>query len=58
VYRFVDQGLIDGTVNLSGEGASESGGLLRKMQSGRIRQYASLMFGAATVLAAVFIVAI
>ncbi|MBT8239928.1 MAG: hypothetical protein KJN63_01725, partial [Acidimicrobiia bacterium] len=58
VYRFVDQGLIDGSVNLSGEGASESGGLLRRMQTGRIRQYASLMFGAATILAAVFIVAI
>ncbi|MFW2381964.1 MAG: NADH-quinone oxidoreductase subunit L [Acidimicrobiales bacterium] len=58
VYRFIDQGVIDGTVNLSGEGASESGGLLRKIQTGRIRQYASLMFGAATVLAAIFIVAI
>ncbi len=58
IYRFIDQGAIDGSVNLSGRGASESGGLLRKVQSGRIRQYASLMFGAATVLAAVFIVAI
>jgi NADH-quinone oxidoreductase subunit L len=58
VYRFIDQGMIDGTVNLSGESASESGGFLRKIQTGRIRQYASLMFGAAAVLAAVFIVAI
>ncbi len=58
VYRFIDQGLIDGAVNLSGISSSESGEVLRRVQSGRIRQYASLMFGAATLLAAVFIVAV
>jgi NADH-quinone oxidoreductase subunit L len=58
VYRYIDQGVIDGSVNISGRGASESGGLLRKVQTGRIRNYASLMFGAAAVLAAVFILAI
>ena len=32
--------------------------LLRRIQSGQVRQYASLMFGAAALLAAVFIVAV
>lgn len=58
IYRFIDQGAIDGTVNGSGLTALGSGGVLRRIQSGRIRQYATLMFGAATVLAAVFIVAV
>ncbi len=58
VYRFIDQGAIDGTVNGSGLTALSSGGILRHVQSGKIRQYATLMFGAAAVLAAVFIVAV
>ena len=58
VYRFIDQGAIDGTVNGSGLTALESGGLLRRIQTGQVRQYATLMFGAAAVLAAVFIVAV
>ncbi len=58
VYKFIDQGAIDGAVNLSGNSSSDAGQVLRRLQSGSIRQYASLMFGAATVLAAVFIVAV
>lgn len=58
IYRFIDQGVVDGAVNASGQTASRSGQLLRAMQSGQIREYASLMFGAAAVLAAVFIFAL
>jgi NADH-quinone oxidoreductase subunit L len=58
LYRFVDQGIVDGTVNASGRTASGSGQWLRRIQTGQVRQYASLMFGAAALLAAVFIVAI
>ncbi len=58
IYRFIDQGAIDGAVNASGTGASGSGQVLRRVQSGKIRQYATLMFGAAALLAAVFIVAV
>jgi NADH-quinone oxidoreductase subunit L len=57
VYRFVDQQIVDGTVNASGRTASGSGQLLRRIQTGQIRQYASLMFGASALLVAVFIVA-
>jgi len=55
LYRFIDQAAIDGAVNSSGRNALTSGGILRRMQSGKVRQYATLMFGAATILAAVFI---
>jgi hypothetical protein len=43
-------------VNLSGRSAEESGALLRLTQSGRVRQYASLFFGAAAVLAGILVV--
>ena len=58
VYFFVDQGVVDGTINASGRTAEGTGQFLRRMQSGQIRHYASLMFGAAALLAAVFIVAV
>ncbi len=57
VYRFIDQGVVDRAVNASGATASESGQFLRRIQTGQVREYASLMFGAAAVLAAVFIFA-
>lgn len=58
IYYFVDQGVVDGTVNASGRTASGSGQFLRRMQTGQVRQYATLMFGAAALLAAVFIFAV
>jgi NADH-quinone oxidoreductase subunit L len=57
VYKYIDQGVVDRAVNVSGLSASASGGFLRRIQTGQIREYASLMFGAAAVLAAVFIFA-
>ncbi len=58
IYRFIDQGVVDGTVNASGRTASGSGQFLRRIQTGQIRQYATLMFGAAALLVAVFIFAV
>ena len=58
VYKFIDQGAIDGAVNASGTTASSGGQVLRRLQTGRVRQYATLMFGAAALMAAVFIVAV
>ncbi|MGY6502694.1 MAG: NADH-quinone oxidoreductase subunit L [Acidimicrobiales bacterium] len=56
VYTVLDQKVVDGAVNISGTAADESGGLLRLMQTGKIRQYATLMFAAATVMAGVLVV--
>ncbi|MEZ5231570.1 MAG: hypothetical protein R2749_02510 [Acidimicrobiales bacterium] len=36
----------------------ETGGLLRRMQNGRVQGYAALMFAAAAVLAGVFVLAV
>jgi NADH-quinone oxidoreductase subunit L len=57
-YTYVDQKVVDGMVNGSGLGASESGRVLRRIQNGRVQGYAALMFAAAAVLAGVFVLAI
>jgi NADH-quinone oxidoreductase subunit L len=46
-YKYIDQGVIDGAINGSAKGASDAGGGLRFLQTGRIQQYAALLFGAA-----------
>ena len=58
IYRFIDQGAIDGAVNGSGAASASWGQALRRIQSGKVRSYASLMFGAAAILAAAFIIAV
>ena len=58
LYRGFDQGVIDRTVDGAGFAASGSGETLKKLQTGQVRQYAALMFGAAVLIAVVFILAI
>ncbi len=55
VYKFIDQGVVDGTVNNSGRTADLIGQILRGVQTGQIRQYATLLFGAAAGLVGLFI---
>ena len=56
LYTHVDQKLVDGAVNLSGAASSDAGEGLRRIQTGKIRQYATLFFAAATVMAGVLVV--
>ncbi len=56
VYKYLDQGVVDGAVNLSGRASEGSGSILRLTQSGRVRQYASLLFGGAAILAGILVV--
>jgi NADH-quinone oxidoreductase subunit L len=58
IYKYIDQGVVDRTVNASGAGAEGSGQVLRHIQSGRVQQYAALLFAGATILAGIFIVII
>ena len=58
VYENIDQTVVDGAVNGVGLTASESGGVLRRLQTGRIQQYAALFFGAAAILAGIFVIVI
>ncbi len=56
VYKYIDQGLIDGTVDGSATVASESGHAMQPLQSGRVNQYGALLFGAAAVGAIVLVI--
>jgi NADH-quinone oxidoreductase subunit L len=56
VYRYIDQGVVDRAVNEIGDGAELGGEGLRVIQSGRVQQYGALLFGAAAVLAVVFVI--
>jgi NADH-quinone oxidoreductase subunit L len=58
VYDKIDQGIDDILVNGSGAAAEGSGQGLRQMQTGRVQQYAALLFAAAALLAGVFIILI
>jgi NADH-quinone oxidoreductase subunit L len=55
-YDVVDQKGVDGLVNGIGASAAETGGLLRLVQSGRVQQYALMLFGAVGLLGLVLAV--
>ncbi|MGI8936759.1 MAG: NADH-quinone oxidoreductase subunit 5 family protein [Iamia sp.] len=56
VYDQVDQKIVDTIVTGSGATAEGTGQLLRKSQSGKVQTYGAYLFGAATVLAGVFVI--
>ena len=47
VYEVIDQKIVDGAVNGAGASAGGMGGALRKLQTGRVQNYAALFIGAA-----------
>ena len=51
VYEIVDQKGVDGIVNGAGLASTGSGGALRRLQTGRVQQYAAFLFGAAGIFA-------
>jgi NADH-quinone oxidoreductase subunit L len=58
VYDRIDQGVVDTIVNGSGAAAEGSGQGLRHIQTGRVQQYAALLFAGAAILAVIFIIVI
>jgi NADH:ubiquinone oxidoreductase subunit 5 (subunit L)/multisubunit Na+/H+ antiporter MnhA subunit len=44
VYRFVDQDVVDGGINLLARETGVAGGEVRRVQSGRVQRYALLLF--------------
>jgi NADH-quinone oxidoreductase subunit L len=58
IYRNIDQKVIDGAVNGSGMVSEETGGLLRGVQTGRVQQYAALLFGAAAIGALILVISV
>jgi NADH-quinone oxidoreductase subunit L len=49
-YEVLDQKVVDGAVNGAGFTAQEGGSVLRTIQTGRVQQYAAVLFGALVVL--------
>jgi NADH-quinone oxidoreductase subunit L len=43
LWRFIDEGVIDGIVNGVGRGTAALGGLLRYLQPGFVRSYAAII---------------
>ena len=58
VYDKIDQQVVDTIVNGSGAAAEGSGQGLRRIQTGRVQQYAALLFAATAVFAGVLIIVI
>jgi len=58
VYKYIDQGVIDGTVNAAGQGSQGAGSGLRKLSTGKVQQYATVMFAGATLLAGLLVIVI
>jgi len=56
VYERIDQGVVDTIVKGSGTTAGGTGQFLRRSQNGKVQTYGAYLFGAATVLAAVFVI--
>jgi NADH-quinone oxidoreductase subunit L len=50
VYRFIDQRGVDGAVNGAGQLASGVGGALRRLQTGRVQNYAAVFVAAAALI--------
>ena len=50
-YDVIDQKVVDGFANSAGAGAEESGSILRHIQTGRVQQYAAVLFAAAALFA-------
>ncbi|MCY3804984.1 MAG: hypothetical protein OXG91_00640, partial [bacterium] len=55
VYDKIDQKVIDGVVNTTGTASHGAGEELRRMQTGKVQQYAGVMFVASVILAAALI---
>ena len=55
-YRYLDQGVVDRVVNESATASDTSGQILRRIQTGKVQQYAAMLFGGAIVFAAVLVI--
>jgi NADH-quinone oxidoreductase subunit L len=58
VYRYIDQDVIDGVVNGTAFSAEEGGSVLRRLQTGRVQQYAAAFFGIGVVIIGIGLLAL
>ncbi len=57
LYRDFDQQVLDGVIVASGSGAEATGQALSHIQTGKVQQYAALLFAGAALLAVIFVFA-
>jgi NADH-quinone oxidoreductase subunit L len=57
-YQYIDQDVIDGAVNGTAFSAEEGGSVLRKLQTGRVQQYAAAFFGVGVVIIGIGLLAL
>ncbi|MDQ1428188.1 MAG: NADH-quinone oxidoreductase subunit [Acidimicrobiaceae bacterium] len=57
-YRYIDQDVVDGLVNGTASSAEGGGSILRKMQTGRVQQYAAAFFGVGVVVIGIGLLAL
>jgi NADH-quinone oxidoreductase subunit L len=55
-YKYLDQGAVDRVVNESATASDRSGQLLRRVQTGKVQQYAAMLFGGAILFALVLVI--
>lgn len=55
VYEKIDQGVVDGAINASGRTSDAIGEELRHINTGRVQNYAAIMFAGAAILAGAFV---
>ncbi len=55
-YDKIDQAVVDGTVNGSGRISDALGGIFRRVQTGKVQQYAALLFAGAAILGGILVV--
>ncbi len=56
VYDKIDQGVVDGFIDGAGKLSDSTGQELRRMNSGKVQNYAALLFAGAAVLAGAFVI--
>ncbi len=56
VYEKIDQGLVDGVVNGAGIVSDATGQELRAMNSGKVQNYAAILFAGAAIAAGAFVI--
>ena len=50
----VDRNVIDGAINEIGQATGAVGGVLKRVQSGKVQQYAAVLFAVVAILTLVF----
>jgi NADH-quinone oxidoreductase subunit L len=57
-YQYIDQDVVDGAINGTAFSAEEGGSVLRRLQTGRVQQYAAAFFGIGVIIIGIGLLAL